>query len=109
MVILLNKHLRVGDSSPPYKDGLRNCPSPGFCWGRLNNVFFDLNIYNIRKFIGFKTSGSRIRTYDLKVMSLASYQTALSRTCFRGGVGESNPSLQLGRLRYYHYTNSALL
>ena len=25
-------------------------------------------------------SGSRIRTYDLKIMSLASYQTALSRT-----------------------------
>ena len=36
-----------------------------------------------REPFGELISGSRIRTYDLKIMSLASYQTALSRSlCF---------------------------
>ena len=40
-----------------------------FFWFISFYFYFDLFIF----------SGSRIRTYDLKIMSLASYQTALSR------------------------------
>lgn len=53
--------------------------------------------------VGFEpTEPFLVRSFSKRVLS-ASQPTHR----IWSGVGESNPSHQLGRLRYYHYTNSA--